>query len=173
MKRIIRLTESDLHNVIKHSVKRIIREMPEMNPMANGGRNPYDTKGYCDIMDDFMNQIAIEISNCSSGMTPQVKQAIDDVCELFSEFVEGKENAFLLVGYMDSSIDEFNRLQSIDGEDKIIALINQFNPGANGQIVDFFKNLAENALQTVVNNLSEDDFEEQPQYEREYDPTDY
>ena len=99
MKKIIRLTESDLHQIVKESVNRILKEgwtgrgyVPhDGNSMVGGYYGRSEISGEKDVMDDLLENI------------PDIS---DEEWEGFKNYCEQNPNVFVIKGEISSSYDE-------------------------------------------------------------------
>ena len=66
MRQRIRLTESDLHRIIKESVKKVLNEV-KFNGVSYHGTNPYDWKDLADIRNKMLNPDNEESFNKNYG----------------------------------------------------------------------------------------------------------
>lgn len=132
MKKIIRLTEGELRNIIKNSVGRILGEaagyVPSDGNYMTGGRyDSWDTYGYYDILDDFINEIN--------------KECYDDYeieeLEHFYDYVDENAHLFNLAADIEASYDESTgygsayspiyEIKNIDGVDEIISYLKNYD----------------------------------------------
>ncbi len=163
MKKIIRLTESDLHRIVKESVNRILKEgwtrrgyVPsDGNPMVGGyyGRN--ELSGEKDVMNDLLENI------------PDIT---DEEWEEFKNYCEQNPNVFVIEGVISSVYDEstgygsayspVTSLESTIGDKEALQYVAQY---PNQKVAQ----LATQTLKEILNGLTEEDFE---LYDNDYEP---
>jgi hypothetical protein len=155
MKKIIRLTEGELNNIIKDSVVSILREVRYVphdgNGMVGGKYDSTTVKATTNILDKLLTAMA------DSGMD-------EELYEKFEMYADQNEQLFNVVGMISISYDESTgygsanapiyELLEVKGLDKIAEVIKQY-PSQDQAVVQ----IALNALKTVYDNLSASDFD--------------
>lgn len=138
MKKIIKLTESDLHNIVKKSVSKILRE----------SFDSWTEKGSCNISDKFLEAVA---------------QVVDeDVYDSLNIYVSNNPKVFYLIGIFDVGYDDETgygnkyspvyELRDVNGKDRAMQYLMNFqtDPQILKTIIQIFDN--------VVMSLDETDF---------------
>ena len=155
MKQIIRLTESDLHNIIENSVKRIIKEgwtghgyVPsDGNSMVGGHYGASESSIEKDVLDDLLNEL------------PDIPY---EEWEDFKDYCEQNPNIFNIRCIISSSYDESTgygsashpviEVESISGDKEAFEYVSQY---PNQKVAQ----LARETLEGILDNLSGEDFD--------------
>lgn len=163
MKKIIRLTESDLHQIVKESVNRILKEgwtgrgyVPhDGNSMVGGYYGRSEINGEKDVMDDLLENI------------PDIT---DEEWEDFKNYCEQNPNVFIIEAEISSSYDEstgygsascpMTELENTIGDEEALQYVAQY---PNQKVAQ----LATQTLKTILDGLTEEDFE---LYDNDYEP---
>lgn len=163
MKKIIRLTESELHDIVKESVTRILNEgwtgrgyVPhDGNRMVGGYYGRSEISGEKDVMDDLLENI------------PDIS---DEEWEGFKNYCEQNPNVFVIKGEISSSYDEstgygsagfpITELDNTIGEDEALQYVAQYPDQRVAQ-------LAVQTLKGIFEKLTDEDFE---LYDNDYEP---
>ena len=167
MKRIIRLTEGDLRNMISHMTKNVLNEIgygknfrggyvkPDGNSMTGGyyGGATYMTTA--SIAEKFL-EIFAEV----------YRELEDDVFSDFEDFVYSNEDNFVLQVKINSQYDEstgygssmfpVNEIEDVEGEEEILELIEEF-PFADRR----FMEAAQETLDKIVDSLDANEIAEE------------
>lgn len=158
MKKIIRLTESELHNIIRNSVKRAINEIGYVsndgNSMVGGYYDSWKESGTCNIstriIDEFQD---ILMSN----------NLDEELVNEFADYVESNEDIFTLKADMGASYDESTgygssshpvyEIDDLEGVENIEQYIKSYQ--GNPTIVK----IGLEALNNVIDNIDSSDFD--------------
>ena len=168
MKRIVFLTENDLHGIIKESVKKILNEIKWQNGghvPSNGNHMVGGSWGHsttvehiniCDKFVDKLSDIAHDEFSDSEGAYEEMETNFYNLCfeneDLFDIDAKFDIEYDESTGYGSSSSPIYS-ISGVEGEEKIINFIN------NCQGIDRrFKVIAVNALNNVIDELDSDDF---------------
>lgn len=155
MKTIIRLTESDLHNIISKSVKKVVSEAMNVrrgfvsndgNGMVGGEYGSWSEYGTKNVMDDLLDRIPIDSDN-----------GFDE----FEAYCEQNEDAFEITAMFNFSYDEstgygssafpMKEMESTDSTNAFECL-SKYPDKKISQ-------LAIQTLQSIIDGLDDDDFE--------------
>jgi hypothetical protein len=169
MKKIIRLTESDLHRIVKESVNRIIKEgrirrgyVPnDGNSMVGGHYESNTFNASKDVLNDLLENIQISPEEYDS----------------FEKYCEENPDVFVINGKVSSSYDESTRygnrmfpvmeIESIDNEQDAINYVAQYPNRKVAQI-------AVKTLNDIIDGLKGEDFNfDDNEYEPDLDSRDY
>lgn len=163
MKKIIRLTESELHDIVKESVTRILNEgwtgrgyVPhDGNGMVGGYYGRSEINGEKDVMDDLLENI------------PDIS---DEEWEGFKNYCEQNPNVFIIKGEISSSYDEstgygsagfpITELDNTVGEDEALQYVAKYPDQRVAQ-------LAVQTLKGIFDKLTDEDFN---LYDNDYEP---
>ena len=163
MKKIIRLTESDLHQIVKESVNRILKEgwtgrgyVPhDGNSMVGGYYGRSEINGEKDVMDDLLENI------------PDITE---EEWEDFKNYCEQNPNVFVIEAEISSSYDEstgygsagfpITELEKTIGDEEALQYVAQYPDQKVAQ-------LATQTLKKILDGLTEEDFE---LYDNDYEP---
>ena len=163
MKKIIRLTESDLHKIVKESVNRILKEgwtrrgyVPhDGNSMVGGYYGRSEINGEKDVMDDLLENI------------PDITE---EEWEDFKNYCEQNPNVFVIEAEISSSYDEstgygsagfpITELEKTIGDEEALQYVAQYPDQKVAQ-------LATQTLKKILDGLTEEDFE---LYDNDYEP---
>ena len=163
MKQIIRLTESDLHRIVKESVNRILKEgwtgrgyVPhDGNSMVGGYYGRSEISGEKDVMDDLLDKVADVTS--------------EEEWQPFMQYCEQNPNVFVIKGEISSEYDEstgygsasfpITTLENTIGDEEALQYVAQY---PNQKIAQ----LATQKLKEILDGLTDEDFE---LYDNEYE----
>jgi hypothetical protein len=162
MKQIIRLTETDLHNIIKESVKKILKEtrgfVPhDGNGMVGGYYDSWQREGSCNVATPFLTAISEFIDEDTYQQLENYVYENEDAFTINASFTEGYDES---VGYGSSNmpmsdLDDINN-DDVEGAKQYLA---QFptNPQMKQIIIQTFDKL--------IDKLDASDFE---MYDNDY-----
>jgi len=164
MKKIIRLTETDLHNLVREMTCKVLNEAgwgnngwrtgyvkPDGNQMT-GGNYGSRSHGY----------IPVDISEKFFDETYKILRQYGDTYQEVMEMFFNEENPFIINVCIDSEYDEstgygsemfpINTIRDVKGEEKIVEFIDNFQQGD-----EIFKQAAKKALESTIDNLDADE----------------
>ena len=165
MKKVIRLTESDLHNIVKNSVNKILKEASftrgyvsnDGNSMVGGSYGSSRFEEDFNVLDKFLNNFNLEDEN---------------EWDNFRLYCEQNEEAFNLKVTISSSYDEstgygsesmpFNEIEDVSGADIALQYVSEY---PNKEIAQ----LAIEVLKDTIDSIEAEDIE---YFEDEYEPID-
>lgn len=157
MKKLIRLTEGDLHKIIKESVKKIINEgwtgrgyVPSNgNHMVGGNYGRDEITVEKDIMDEFLDSL-------------QYDEISEEEFKEFENYCKQNPNVFIVEAIISSSYDESTgygssdypimEFESISGKKEMLNYVAKYHNQKIAQV-------AVQILQDILDNLEIEDFE--------------
>jgi hypothetical protein len=149
MKKIIRLTESDLRQIVKESVNRVLKEgwtgrgyVPhDGNSMVGGYYGRSEINGEKDVMDDLLENVPISPEEWDG----------------FCKYCEQNPNVFVIKGLISSEYDDStgygptNILEDTTGEEEALQYVAKY---PNQRIAQ----LAVQTLKGIFDKLTDEDF---------------
>lgn len=158
MKKIIRLTESELHDIVKESVTRILNEgwtgrgyVPhDGNGMVGGYYGRSENNGQTDVMDKLLENVPISPEEWDG----------------FCKYCEQNPNVFVINGLISSEYDDStgygptSTLEDTTGEEEALQYVAKYPDQRIAQ-------LAVQTLKEIFDKLTDEDFE---LYDNEYEP---
>ena len=166
MKKIIKLTESDLHNIVKESVNKILNEgwvrgytPNDGNYMVGGEYGSCEFYGSTDVMEEFLERV---FENTTED------EVSEEEWKKLRDYCEQNPNVFIIEAVFISSYDEstgygtanspFTNLESTSGEKEALEYVAKYPNQRVAQV-------AVQILKSILDKLEEDDFEIEEDYD--------